>query len=116
MNRSGETEVCQRCKNLYLIWIAPSPLWNYVMGPNEKNQLQAYGGMVCMTCFIRLAMNFGLSGEGWLISVDDKRGIAWRLELKPEPKGLIFTTETGREWDRDTWRWVRGKGEREVEI
>lgn len=118
MENRVEVEICQRCGVRYPLWMTPSPLWNYVMGPNEKNQMQAYGGFVCMHCFILLAGNEGsnLPCDGWVISVDFKRSVAWRLELKPEPKGLIFETPTGRIWDRTEWRWVRGQGEREVLI
>lgn len=51
LNRGGER--CQRCGNNYVLWHAPSELWDRVHG--------SPAGLLCPQCFSREAERFGIS-------------------------------------------------------
>ena len=87
-------EWCRRCGGANVIWAAASPLWNYVMRGNDITQAGRFGDLVCMPCFIALAVEAGLPAHGW------------RLTLAPEPDGLVYETPSGRVWDPERFLWV----------
>lgn len=92
--RAADTEWCRRCGGPNVIWSAASPLWNLVMRGNDINGETKFADLVCMPCFITLAVEAGLSTHGW------------RLTLVPEPEGLIYETPSGRVWDPERFLWV----------
>ena len=91
-------EWCRRCGGPNVAWSAPSPLWNYVMRGNDINGEAQHGDLVCMTCFVVLGAEAGLSASGW------------RLTLHPEPEGLTYETPSGRVWDAEAFLWVEREG------
>lgn len=88
----SDDERCRRCGNENTEWVAPHPLWNYVMRGNDIDGEWRYSEIVCVRCFIVLAHEAGLDGQ-------------WRLYLAPEPDGLVYTTPSGRVWNPETWMW-----------
>lgn len=88
------SEYCRRCGGKNVTWSAASPLWNFVMRENDINGPIKYSDLVCMPCFITLAIQKGLPTIGW------------RLTLVPEPEGLIYETPSGRVWDPKKFLWV----------
>lgn len=85
-------ETCRRCGGSNVVWCAPSPLWNLVMRGGSITGPTKFADLVCMTCFVALAAEMGLTGQ-------------WRLALHPEPEGMEFVTPSGRIWDADSWLW-----------
>lgn len=90
----SKDEYCRRCGGGNVIWSAQSPLWNYVMRENDINGPIKYADLVCVPCFMELAVEKGLPAIGW------------RLTLVPEPEGLIYQTPSGRYWDHERFLWV----------
>lgn len=86
-------EDCHRCGGPNVVWFAPSPLWNLVMRGNDINGEALHDDLVCVTCFVILANEAGVSGK-------------WRVTVDPEPEGLIYTTPSGRTWDAERNLWV----------
>lgn len=99
-SHSGDvpTEACRRCGGPNVAWSAASPLWNYVMRGNDINGTPLFDDLVCMPCFVRLAVDAGLPTHGW------------RLTLHPEPDGLIYETPSGRVWDEGSFLWGGPEG------
>ncbi len=89
-----EHESCRRCDGQNVMWSAQSPLWNYVMRDNDINGDPKFDDLVCIPCFISLAIEVGLPEHGW------------QLRLRPEPAGLIYETPSGRVWDEELFLWV----------
>lgn len=89
------SEDCRRCGGKNVVWSAASPLWNFVMRENDINGPIKYADLVCIPCFITLAIEKGLPVVGW------------RLTLVPEPEGLIYETPSGRVWDPEKFLWVK---------
>ncbi len=87
-------EACHRCGGQNVSWSAQSPLWNYVMRNNDINGDAKFDDLVCIPCFIELAVDVGLPAHGW------------QLRLVPEPDGLIYETPSGRVWDEALFLWV----------
>lgn len=87
-------ERCKRCEYDNPSWSAESPLWNYVMRGNDIDGDAQFGDMVCIRCFIELAIEAGLPDHGW------------RLTLDPAPEGLKYETPSGRVWDKEKFLWV----------
>ncbi len=90
----NDTENCRRCNGPNVIWSAQSPLWNYVMRDNDINSDSKFDDLVCMPCFIQLAIEVGLPEHGW------------QLRLVPDPVGLIYETPKGRVWNEDLFLWI----------
>jgi hypothetical protein len=90
-------ERCRRCGGPNVAWSAPSPLWNFVIRGNDINGDSLYGDLVCMTCFVMLAAEAGLSSVGW------------RLTLHPEPDGLVYETPSGRTWNAESFLWEESR-------
>lgn len=86
---------CHRCGGPNVVWSAPSPLWNRVMRPADQQGHpggEAYGGIVCPTCFAALATEAGC-------------GINFRLTCQEFPTdGAMFTD--GRVWSDAKQLWV----------
>jgi hypothetical protein len=87
-------EQCRHCGGRNVVWSAASPLWNYVMRGNDINGEPLHGDLVCIPCFIQIAVDAGLPEHGW------------RLTLVPELEGLIYETPSGRVWDPERFLWV----------
>lgn len=83
---------CHRCGGPNIVWVSPSPLWNAVMRGGSINGDDEHDGIVCPTCFARLA---------------EERGIAsrWRLSAELVAVDLETVTPSGRTWDAETWLW-----------
>lgn len=94
MSAELDHERCRRCGGPNVIWSAASPLWNYVMRGNDILGEAKFSDLVCMPCFVTLAVEAGLPMHGW------------RLTLTPEPEGLIYETPSGRVWDPERFLWV----------
>lgn len=88
------SENCNRCGGPNVVWAAPSPLWNFVMRGNDINGVPLYSDLVCMTCFVILAVEAGINTTGW------------RLTVTPEPEDLVYETPSGRIWDENSFLWV----------
>jgi hypothetical protein len=86
-------DTCGRCGGPNVSWVAPSPLWNAVMRAGDINGPDLYGGIVCPTCFARLA---------------ERQGVAfgWRLYATGVLTELATVTPSGRRWDEASWLWV----------
>ncbi|GAA0720064.1 hypothetical protein Drose_06335 [Dactylosporangium roseum] len=84
--------ICHRCGGPNIAWSAPSPLWNAVMRGGSINGEEAFDGIVCPSCFARLA---------------EERGIAelWRFSAGRVHVELETVTPSGRTWDDATWLW-----------
>ena len=91
---AGADEICGRCKGPNVIWVTPSPLWNFVMRDNDINGQTKFGDLVCIQCFIQLAELAGIRPKRWKVNAD------------PEPVGLIYETPSGRVWDARQWLWT----------
>lgn len=98
---STDDEHCRRCGGDNFVWAAASPLWNYVMRGNDINGEPIFGDLVCMRCFVVLAMMAGIKGR-------------WRLTVNPEPEGLVYETPSGRRWDPERFLWVEDEPTEDV--
>lgn len=85
---------CHCCGGPNPIWSAPSPLWNAVMRGGSISNADEFDGIVCPTCFARLAETRGIAGPTWRFFPDE---VHTQLEL---------TTPDGRVWDEKLWLWV----------
>ena len=92
MSHASASEDCRKCGGPNVVWFAPSPLWNYVMRENDINGPVHYADLVCVRCFIELAIEKGIAGR-------------WRLTVDPEPDGLVKVTPSGRVWDDSSNLW-----------
>jgi len=71
MKDAGPEATCRRCFSPNVIWHAPNELWNRVMRKDGEGS-EPYGGIVCPTCFIRLAVMDGVDAIWQLQPVDYK--------------------------------------------
>jgi len=92
-----EHETCQRCGGHNPSWAAPSPLWNAVMRGGCIDGDPLFGDMVCVSCFIALAMEQGAASD-------------FRVDARTVNVTLQTTTPSGRTWDDKSWLW-RDAGE-----
>lgn len=80
----GADGPCQMCDQRYPAWRAPDDLWNLVMGGPEATDDP--GGMLCPTCFLRLADVRAPQRGAWVVgtparpesAVREERDAQWR--------------------------------------
>lgn len=89
----AEHEWCRRCGGQSVAWAAESPLWNFVMRGGSIDGTPIYDDLVCMTCFIALAQDAGVTEK-------------WRLTTRTLPAGVEKVTPSGRRWDAQRWLWI----------
>lgn len=84
--------VCGMCLGANPVWTAPAPLWNEVMRDGDINGRELYDGIVCPSCFAKLATEAGIAG-------------GWRLTATDVHVELLEITPSGRSWNDKTWLW-----------
>lgn len=60
----GPCDDCGTVDNI--VWYAPHPLWNFVMGGYE--QRDDPGGILCIPCFVTRADARGVSAKSWMLT------------------------------------------------
>ncbi len=84
-------ETCHRCGREFINWSAPSPLWNEVMrGGDISGGPEPYLGIICPSCFMKLAEDAGVA-------------TGWRLYAATVFRLLQTVTPSGRVWNPETW-------------
>lgn len=84
--------ICGWCGGDNPVWTAPSPLWNEVMRGGDINGRDLFSGVVCPSCFAKLASREGIAD-------------GWRLTARVVHVELKTVTPSGRVWNPDTWLW-----------
>lgn len=90
--RNHPERFCHRCGVGNVGWCAPSPLWNEVMRGGDITARDWYDGIVCPTCFARIAEGKGIAYH-------------WKLTASKILVPLTLVTPSGRVWDDEAWLW-----------
>lgn len=76
-------DACQDCGCHVPVWLAPSPLWNLVMGGPDATDDP--GGYICVHCFIRRAEEAGQRPSAWVVLPEADAPQAGVVSVPVEP-------------------------------
>lgn len=78
--KKGRCRVCIQSHSVE--WSVDDDLWHKVMTDELVSAKIKYGGAICMTCFVKVAINMGMSPDRWRLSQDpDPEDTSWANEI-----------------------------------